>query len=223
MNRLILLGVLLTVVYSWEDLKRFLWLIVRSKARNKKTTHSLKLDQFVATALMFATLPISLSYLLVSERSLSSKLLLMAGQMMLISVFVFGLEIFSNRMRRLSYATGAEKIAVVSYSLLGLVSPAIKWIDPWSIEKRLIIKFTFFLSLPALVGLALNYLTSWHLDSGLPNMDLLIRIAVMGLITIIAIEFLEKYFRLSRYATLFSFLRIVLGLLIGASLILNLN
>lgn len=221
MSKLILLSILLTVVYSWEDLKRLLLIVIRSKVRNKSIFYDLRLDQFVATMLMFAILPLSLMYFLASEATLTHKLAWMAAELLVISCLAYGLGIFVNRMRLLSYASGIEKISVVAYSVMGLMSPTVRWIDPWSIERKLIVKFTFLLSLPALAGLALRVANS-HTDRELlPHLDLLINIMVGGLIINIAVEFLEKHFRSYRHAKLSTYLRIVLGLVIGLVLITN--
>ncbi|MBI4049638.1 MAG: hypothetical protein HY395_02365 [Candidatus Doudnabacteria bacterium] len=223
MQKLILLSILLTLVYSWEDLKRFLMLMIRHRSRNKHYYHNPHLDQFVATILMFAMLPVSLTFFLASEAPLDRKLIWLAGELLLISCLTYGLGKFLSRLRLLNYATGAEKIAVVTYSLAGLVSPAVRWVDPWSIERKLIGKFTFWLSLPALFGLMLRYLVGWSNHELLPHLDLLIQIVVGGLIINIAVEFLEKHFSSHRHAYLSTYFRILLGIAVGFVLIRGLN
>ena len=224
MSKLVTLSILIAIVYSWEDLKRFLWMIIRSKARNKNTTRSLHLDQFVATVLMFVSLPISLMYFLTSEIDLGHKLIFIAVELLLISILAWSLGIFLNRLRLLKFASGAEKIGVVAYSVMGLVSPGLRWVDPWNIERRLIAKFTLFLSIPALVGLALKQLVNWSpATEALPNLDFLIQIAVAGLMINVTVEFLERHMRRHRWVYLSAYLRIVLGIAIGFALIRGLN
>lgn len=226
MLKLLLVSLLLTIVYSWEEFKRaFLTVLFGLLKKNPGRYYSAHLDQFVGTIVMVAAVPLGLVYFLGSRQALPNKLFWLFAGLLAISLVSAGSAIFIRRLKIVGQAAGAEKIIPLVYSLLGFLSPGFQvFTGVGSHQRRALAKLAFFLSLPALAGLVIKYLIGYAAPPNqlLPNLDVGIVTLVGALIIRIVVEFLEQFFRLYRLETLFSYFRVVLGIALAAILTLGL-
>ena len=215
--KFLLFAVLMTVVYSWEEITDsiragFNKLIGKGKGRK---TGGYESDHFVSTTILLAWIPVSMVLFLASDGRMSSKLGWLIAQLLLINLFMRGFLIFKNRMNKMDRYSGWEKTGLVFYSLAGLILPTYRmfYYDSYY-NERLVAKFAGILMIPALAGLLISMffpsLPNIQTDI-LPNINQLIVVMVGGLFILITIEFLEKFLIVHPFR-LFSFVRIVLGL-----------
>jgi undecaprenyl pyrophosphate phosphatase UppP len=216
--------VLLTIVYSWED-------IVASfknlQSRLVKKADTLKNaanddDHFVGTVLLIVWIPISMILFLASDDLLTVRLGWLIAQLLLISLFLRGVVIFKHRISRMDRYSGWERVGLALFSIAGLALPTYKLARYQGYyNERLVAKFASILCLPAIAGYLINktYPNIPSLQTEvLPNINQLIIVMVGGLFTLFTIEFLEDYLRVHTFK-LFSSIRIVIGLFLFAILI----
>lgn len=225
MARIVLISILLTLVYSWEELKQAVRVLFYRLLRQKRPTryYTLHLDQFVGTLVLLATIPISLAYFLASQENFLAKLGWLALSLLVISLAAAGSGIFLRRLQYLKAYEGFNKIVPLTFSVAGFVSPFFQLFNSSAILPRNVLaKFAFFLSLPPLAGLFLKHLVnSSSPQAFLPHQDILIYILVVALFMRLVIEFLERYFRLYRLEKLFSYFRVILGIILAVLILVR--
>ena len=215
MSRLILFILLITVVYSWEEFKHVL-LVLWSRLRNKHSTHQKNSasDSVVSDILIVATIPFTLAFLLLSEGSIIQKFLVIFGELIILGLALKGWEEYSRRRHFTRDYEGADIYIAHAFSLIGLVSPSWKFATKAAGKTSRTASYIFVLSLPLLFGLFLAWAAQTYGSDVLDqHLDLLIQIAVLGLVMSITIEVLEKMFKLYRLH-MSGLLRILLGLVI---------
>lgn len=223
MLRMIVISLLITVVYSWNEFRRSVWVLLYGLLRRKRPLkyYSLHTDKLVGTLVTLATIPIGLTYTLFGPGNLSTKLAWMGGGLLLVSLLASGSSLFVRRLRLLGAYEGIERIVPISFSLAGLLSPTFRlFTNLTALPRKVLVKTTFLLSLPAFAGFVL---ARWNrnLVPGelLPNMNLLLQVLVAALFARIIVEILEQYFHLYRLEKLFSYFRVVLGIMLAAIII----
>lgn len=228
MLRVLSLSILLTAVYSWEDLKRTIRIIAYGLAGRKHPGYYYlsRLDRMVGTLVLTATIPIALTYYLVSPGTVGVKLFWLAFQLVLFTVLAAGAGTFVRWVRASKHFHGKEKTIPLTLSVAGLVAPVFALFGGGSaVEHRPLLKFAFLMSLPPLAGLLLYKLVHYHptYTSLLPNIDNLIALLVVALFMRITIEVLERYFKLYRLERVFSYFRILLGIALITTIALGLG
>jgi hypothetical protein len=217
--RLLLFSVLLTIVYSWEEIKLVLlksWR--RWEGKRSFYDYGDGSDKFVGLSLMYMAIPLTLIHYLGSEKEPLLKLTILSAELLAIALFSAGLRILSNRTRIIGKYQGMEKVGAVGFALAGMVSPTFLMFRRHAVtEHDLVGRFALFLSLPALAGLALAYVSPKDIITGdiLPNINVLNAVMVGGLFINISVRFLEKHFRLNSF-DIMSYGRIALGVFILA-------
>jgi undecaprenyl pyrophosphate phosphatase UppP len=217
MTKLILATVLITVVYSWEDLK---WTLLRSvrKILKQKSQARIEnnLDVLVGTALILATFPANLVMLLVAPGSLIAKLAVILTELLFIGLVVQIVE------KLLSYAPAHSPQVGIWTALTQIVTrlpgPTLQVAGSIINNKELFGTYLKHLAIPIAFGLGLKIISDkFGLDAVQSHADMLIGIAVGALMISITIKLLEKFFR-SNNMKLFSYFRIFLGIVIIAIL-----
>lgn len=224
MTKLILVSLLLTMVYSWEEFKRALHLAFYSILRKKRPLKyfALHVDRYISTIVLIAVVPMSLTYLLSAPGDIFQKL---RDLTIVLLMFAVAAEIAAVLLRyfRLRSIIGDDYNSMPAVLSLGsLVSPKIAAISGTAgLPRSIAAKFALFLSLPPFVGLILKKFTdAGELPpSSLPNIDALILVLVGALFLRVTIEFLERYFRIYRFKSLFSYFRIILGIALACLLL----
>ncbi len=219
MTRLYLLILLLTVVYSWEEMK-YVWVVIFRKLRNKNPNYqkNSELDALVMDIVLIATIPISLAYLILSEGSLPHKLIIVLSEILLLSLAIKGIETYKFRRRFTKDYTGSDKIVAIIFSLAGLVSPSWKLAVKTVSSTANLSKYLFALALPLISGLVLAVtIRKFGLEEMQSKLDQLIIIAVLALMLNITIEILETIFK-SKNLRISVLMRVALGILIIAVL-----
>ncbi len=225
MLKILLVSLLLTLVYSWEEFKRVLRVLFFGLVLKKDPGRYYKahLDQFVGILIMLATIPIGLAYFLASNGSAFNKLGILALGLFAVSLVAAGSSIMLRRGKLISEYGGIAKLVPITFSLAGLVSPLFRSFGNFeALPRRMLAKFAFFLSLPPLAGLVFKYLNSASPEVLVPNLDLLTLVLVAALFARIIIDFLERYFHLYRLENLSSYFRVVLGIILATVLLAGL-
>ncbi|MEK9180972.1 MAG: hypothetical protein AAB871_01940 [Patescibacteria group bacterium] len=226
MLKLLLISILLTIVYSWEEFKHALRTLAYGLLKkNPPRYYAAHIDQFVGTIVMVAAAPVGLIYFLGSQQTLASKLFWLFAGLLLVSFVSAGSAIFARRLKMTSNVSGAQKIIPLTYAVLGLFTPMFQFFTGIGEgQRRGLTKLTFYLSLPALIGLLFKYLLDYSAPPAelLPNLDAGIVVLVGALFIRIVVELLETAFRLYRLETLFSYFRILLGIALAAILTMGL-
>ena len=226
MIRILILSLLLTIVYSWEDFKRTLKILFLGLLKRDPGYYYVsRLDQMVGTLILIATIPMGLTYFLVSDRPLVPKLAILAITLLIIS-FLAAASGGIMRWTRIARKTeGSQKIIPITLAIGGLFSPlAAVFSGAGSLHRSHLAKIALLLALPPLVGLVVKGLLTESRPPELliPNYDALIVLLVGALIIRIVIEILERFFRLYSLERLFSYVRILLGIALAANVILGL-
>ena len=213
MTRLVLLILLLTVVYSWEELK-YVLVVIWSKLRNKKTIYEKfsETDDLVADIVLVATVPLSLAYLILNPGSLPLKLFIILAEFVGMSLLLKGLEEYRWRRRFTKDSVGTNKIIAIAFSLIGLVSPSWRFASNAARSTTRISRYLLTLAIPLTSGLGLA-IAAHRLgsDEFQSRLDPLIAVATLGLVLNATIEILEHTFK-SNNIRLLSFARIILGI-----------
>ncbi|OGE73551.1 MAG: hypothetical protein A3I07_03860 [Candidatus Doudnabacteria bacterium RIFCSPLOWO2_02_FULL_42_9] len=213
MTRLLLLILLLTVVYSWDECKYVLH-AVWAKIRKRKITEYQKseTDLLVSDIVLIATIPLSLAFLMLGSQSLLIKLLLLLAEFVLIGLILRGLEEYRRRRKFTSHYQGFDKAVAIGFSVLGFLSPSMQFASGVVRSTTHVGKYLIALAIPLTLGLVLTFLSQQLGEEQFSSqLDVLIIIAVFGIILNITIEALEHMFYISKYK-LSSLLRIVLGI-----------
>ncbi|MEJ0021599.1 MAG: hypothetical protein WDN47_03365 [Candidatus Doudnabacteria bacterium] len=215
MTRLILLILLLTVVYSWEEFK-YVLVVIWSKLRKQKQNYQInpEADVLVSDIVLIATIPASLAYLILNSASLPLKLLVLLGEFIFLGLIIKGVEQYAARRRFTRHYEGADKAIAVIYSLSGLVSPSWNFVSQTARSTSRLGKYLFAFALPLATGLALTIAVhKLGMDEFTDRLDQLTAIAVLALTMNVTIEILEQIFKSNRLH-LTALMRIVLGIAI---------
>lgn len=241
MSRIVLLSLLLTLIYSWEECKRLIRIFVKLVFRKLQGRPPLHLpqakgplgqsvseargrgegvDQMVSVLVMLATIPIGLTYLLAGSGNIFQKLAILGGVLLLVSTAAVLSSALVTR-----HNMGVSRVLPFGVGIVNLFAPAIAVIaESAYLPRRVLAKFALFLSLPPLLGLVFHHL-NYGSNIGrelLPNLDILTVVLVSSLFLRITVEFLERYFRFYRLEKLFSYYRVVLGIGLAAVLLFGL-
>lgn len=223
MTRIILLSILITVVYSWEEFKRTMRVLVYQIFRKRKPSghYSFETDKLVSILVMLGSIPIGLTYFLASEEDIWAKLSILFAGFVVIALVAAGSAIFLRRIRLASSYEGVVKLVPLGFSLAGFLTPTFRVFgDAFVLPRSVLAKFAFWLSLPPAVGLILKYATDLTTPEILiPNIDALIKILMAVLFAQITAEFLGRYLRIYNLRRLFSYARIVLGIILAVILL----
>lgn len=109
--RFLVFAVLLTVVYSFEEIS-----IIISKiwnklwGRNSYRHYFEGSDNFVTATLMYVAIPLTLLYYLAGGGDVTKKLILLAVQLLLIAILATGAKKFKDNQDLISNYHGVEKI-----------------------------------------------------------------------------------------------------------------
>ncbi|MBX4191211.1 MAG: hypothetical protein KW804_00185 [Candidatus Doudnabacteria bacterium] len=215
MERLVLLILLLTVVYSWEESK-YVLVAIWSKitGRNKYNQRNYQTDILVSDVVMIATIPLSLVYMIMTDTSLPRKLLLLLLEFLFLGLLVKGLQEYTYRRYMTRHYQGYDKFVAIMYSLLGLVAPAIGFASNTVNSALRPGKYLLSLVMPLGSGLALAMAVRYMgMEEFVSKSDQLIAIATLALIMNVTIEVLEKISRTNRM-NLSSLFRVALGIAI---------
>jgi hypothetical protein len=215
MPRLLLLILLLTVVFSWEECK-FLVIRMWAKLTKQKSSYqkNLEADSLTADLVLVAVIPLNLAYLLLNSSNLPQKLLIVLMEFIFLGLLMKGLEEYSQRRHFTRNYQGADKLVAIVYSLLGLVSPSFRFVSSTVSSTARPGKYLLALALPLAAGVALAVaVRKLGPEQFLAQTDTLIAVAVLALVLNVTIEILEKMFRFYRY-NLTVLTRVVLGILV---------
>lgn len=223
MTRLVLLILLLTVVYSWEEFK-YVLVVIWSKFSKQSIIYPPRLgetgqknsetDVLVSDIVLVATVPLNLSYLILGPGSLTLKLLAVLAEFLVLGLVLKGIEEYQWRRRFTSHYEGMDNVIATIFSLVGLVSPS------WKFAARTVRttghtgKYLLVLALPLCSGIALS-IVAHRLgpEEFQSRLDPLIAVATLGLVLNVTIEILEHMLK-SNKLHLTSLMRVVLGIVI---------
>ncbi len=229
MIKVLLLILLITVVYSWDECKyvaKVLWAKIWKSVRpdhpggQKINQHSdSETDILVSDIVLIATIPLTLAYLILGTQDLVWKLVFVLGEFLLIGLILRGLEEYKRRRKFTAHYQGSDKVIAMVFSLLGLVSPSMRFASGIVRSTTHVGKYLVALAIPLVLGLALT-VASRKLGQAEFNsqIDVLIVVAILGLVLNITIEALEKMFRLYKFK-LSSLFRILLGIAIISTVV----
>jgi undecaprenyl pyrophosphate phosphatase UppP len=211
MNRLVLATILITVVYSWDELKRSLLWSIKSILRQKYNPYtSPSYDHIVGMALILATIPANLVYLLLTDVPLTQKLLLLLVELILIGILASVVETLMNRGKH----HHSNVIVLLTSLAMGIFNPLLHPFQSLASNRRIFAVYLKHLIFPIIFALTLKYLTDKFGNATVSNnLDRLIALAAIGLIISLTIDFLERYFRVHKLH-LFAYFRILLGIVI---------
>ncbi|OGE74530.1 MAG: hypothetical protein A3K06_02175 [Candidatus Doudnabacteria bacterium RIFCSPHIGHO2_01_52_17] len=225
MERLILVSILVTIVYSWDDFQRILRILFYAILRKQRPAQILAAnsDRLVSIILVFATLPIGLSYLLAGHGPFLPKLLLVGFGFLVISFVAFLASSVAKYYRVAFALDGTLKLASFGFTLGSLVAPVLASLaEPSILPRRLFAKLAVFLSLPPLIVVLLKVLNYHYApEELLPNIDVLLQVLLVALFARIAIEFLSHYLRILRFHSFSGYFRVVLGVVLSSILLLG--
>ncbi|MBI4054168.1 MAG: hypothetical protein HY397_02460 [Candidatus Doudnabacteria bacterium] len=223
MLKILAYSLLLSLVFSWEECKSAVKILTRGFFRRKPVEfYTSHVDRFVGTLILLAALPIMLTQLLASGDNFFRQLAVTALQLLIISILAVGLSKFIYWIKISSQYEGKEKLVPLTFSILGFFSPIFSPFAGVDGEQRKILgQLAFWLSLPALAGLALKFFSDFQPrpENYLPNIDAGIAALVGSLIIRVTVDFLENFFRLYRLEKLFSYYRVALGIALMAFII----
>lgn len=217
MSRIILLTLLFTLVFSWEDLKQVVRILFFALFRKKDKLKfvSSKADRMVSILVTIATLPISLSILVSSGGSAFTKLLILAVGLLVVSVLSYFSAAFFRAFRAAAPLGG---IVAGGFSLM-----AGSLAETAYLPRKVLTRLALLLSLVFFAGLALKLSVRQENFSTVisERIDALITVLVGALIIRVTIDVLGRYLRLARFTKLFSYYRVVLGMVIIAFLLFS--
>lgn len=203
MSRLLLLSTIITVVYSWEEFKAVLLYAIRG---SRTRQGNIRLDRAVGNAVLLATAPASIVWLLSGAGSLITRLGVILIHLGVVLVLMEGIRLIRSR-----YVPDAAML--VSYA-----SGRSDFFSQFVGGSRMIAIYVRALVWPVLIGIMLKTATDEWGYSAIDNqIDTLVLVAVAGLVMNVTITFLTKFFRYSRFG-LFEYFRILLGIALFALL-----
>lgn len=213
MSRILLVSILLTVVYSWEEFKRALFVFFKGFLLRRDTGRyfAAHVDQFVSMAVIFVTVPLGLSYLLLSGIQSDTTYLYAGFALVLVSVVAF----LAGTWARFSLLGKSLSLTSVFYPKLASFAEA------GGLPRLAFVKFATLLSLPAFIGFLTRHFSTAVLPKTelLPSIDLLVAVLIVALFARICIDVLERHFRSHRLKKVFGYYRIVLGIILAAILL----
>ena len=182
------------------------------------------IDRLVSMSISLVAIPIGLTLFLETHPFTTKNLLILAAGLLGIALAAMLASAIARRFVGLPYYQQIGPSAFLAVSLASLVSPSARFLADFDlVERKALSKLALFLSLPALLGLALKFILGQsYVDTQfLPALDLLIEILVMALFVRVTISFLEQHLhspQIRRFSHLF---RILLGVLLSAALIFS--
>lgn len=222
MLKILLFSTLLMLVYSWEEFKQTFRTLVRGLIHKQSR---FPIDRLVSNLIVASSVPIGLAYYLGSASFSAWTYAMLAAELLVISLLAAGTGVLIRRLRHLPNFDSREGRAVLlGYTVAGMFLPTVRALgDLERIDRKSLAKFTFFLSLPPFAGLALKFGVDQSVDRPelLPNLDILITIAVIGLFINITIDFLKHHFRAAKFNRLGHYARVLLGIILAVSLLLG--
>lgn len=220
MIKIILTSILLTLVFSWEECKRAFRTVIFGllRRRDPKKFYSQHLDRFVGTLILLATIPLGLTYFLLSSGNFFHRLWVLALQLLVVSLVATGSEKFVFWITESKKTQGHEKTIPIIFAILEFFSPIF---HPFSgldgQQRKILASFAFWLSLPPLAGLLLGLIHGEVTkNGGLPQIDAGIALLVGSLFIRITVDFLEAAFRLYALEKVFAYYRMLLGIVLIA-------
>jgi hypothetical protein len=223
MGKLILLSILLSMIYSWEEIKKTLYVLARARFAKHIPKHYLEhhADQIVSTAVLLFAIPFTLSFHLVSSQNLLSSMLWIILELGAINLITRGLVRATRKLSHGRLYDEQYKFITAGSAVLGFVSPTWNALSALpSLEKKALTKFTLSLSYPLLVGIGLKFLVN-SVGADFPIMEklnALIVIAVIGLFLEVITSSLSAHLHRNKIS-LTSFARILLGIVIISVLV----
>jgi undecaprenyl pyrophosphate phosphatase UppP len=219
MTKVLLLSILLVVVYQFDELVRGVLRIIQRLMRHKHKLVIKDSDHYVGTALTIAMMPLMLYEVMLSDNSLTSKLLWLGGLYMAFAVIATGIGYFLRQLSHLRTEQGVSMVLSAAGIVGGMFHPSMSLV-PWHAgrERLTYAKLALLLSVPALVGAAFKSYYDNYQPALSEYMEVLIIVMVGGLFINIATIFLENYFRTHDLGVL-SYFRIVAGLAIALVLL----
>lgn len=215
MARILAISLLLIVVYSWEEVKYFLRKLVFRVFRHEseltgQRERAQKTDGSVGILVVTATVPVGLVYFISHAQSIWVKLVWIGIALILVALFAIVSELLLRR----------GQLATPLVSLVSMFAPMVAAVaDSANLPRKILAKFALFLSLPIFAGLLLRHLNRPAPESLIAELDLLTIVLICSLILRITVELLEHYFHLYKLERLFSYYRIVLGIVLAAILL----
>ncbi len=215
MRQLVLLILLLTIVYSWEECKyvaKVLW----SKIRKQKINYekNLESDSLVSDIVLIATIPLSLGFLLLGGQTLVIKLLLILAEFFILGLFLKGIEEYNKRRYATRHYEGFDQFIAIGFSLLGFASPAFRYAGNITRSTSHVGKYLLTLAAPLAIGLALVIaIHNLGMEEFKAKIDLLIIIVILAMVLNITIGILERMFKFYRF-NMTQLIRIMLGVVI---------
>jgi hypothetical protein len=224
--KFIIFSLLLTAVYSWDDLVDNLrFLIYRRRHRKSQFIWGdSERDSFVTTILLIFGIPLTLIYFLDGPGPLSIKLAVMSVALVGLSLLSMGIKIFNARARNINNYGGWEKVGAIGFAVAGLVYPTFRmYYRHARSAPELMAKLALYLSLPAIAGWLITLAMPNAVDTQeiLPNLDTLTTFFVGSLMILNVIEFFERYYILYR-VNLLAYCRVLLGIALICLLTLDL-
>jgi hypothetical protein len=223
---LVSLSILLTVVYSWEDLKHLARRVARILARSREPIKIVvsNLDKLVGTLVMLGTFPATLLFFVSSGKTFFANLIYAAAGLLLVSVVAAGVSAVLKRAPLAMEYGGAAGLIPIGFSAVTLFFPTFRMASNLSLlPRRTLAQFSFLLSLPLLLGFVLGKVAGVASagEEYLPNIQILILVLIAALFMRISSNFLGKHFRLYQLNGWFSYFRIALGIVLGTILLLG--
>lgn len=212
MSRLILTTLLFTIVFSWEDMKRSLvWVLGSFKKQKNNYNYDARIDEIVGLAIIFATLPANLVYLLIGDGSLLVKLAIIFTELLLIGVLAEILEIIATRAKKYRHS---EVLSLAGTFILGIFTPTFRSLITLTHYRKLFGIYLRHLAVPITFGISLKVLTNkFGPDYIQKNLDPLIITVIAAMFLMMTTEILENFFRFYPMR-LPSYFRIALGIVI---------
>lgn len=217
MARILAILFLTAVVYSWEEFKLFLRSLVFSVFRRPSNfeidrQRARRIDSSVATFVILASVPIGLFYLIINAESVWAKVLWIAITLVAVAVAAVVSEVL---LRRAQYASPLVVIIAWFSPMIAAVA------ETGNLPRKILGKFALLLSLPFFFGLLVRYLNQPTRSNLIAGFDFLTLVLIGSLLLRMTVEILEHYFKWYRLEKLFDYYRIVLGIVLGAILILG--
>jgi len=199
MNRILLLTTIITVVYSWEEFKAVLFYALTGGRKRG----SVNIDRAVGNALVLATTPAAIVWLLNGSGHLLVRLGFVLLQFIIITALMELIHIV-----RVRFFSGSGQLLATGLQMSNRTEFASQFIT----GSRMITLYIRALIWPVLIGILLKRGSDSFGNTTIDtNIDNLILVAVAGLVMNITATFLTRHLRLARFG-LFEYFRIVLGL-----------
>jgi len=183
-------------------------LLAKIAKRHKRRHDYTRIDALVGTILIVATLPIALANWIMGQGLAIRQLSLIIGQLLLTGLLLYLLEYLARPKH-----TRHRHVINLAGLVLSLVSRPVLALGSSAHDSRVVAKLAMTAALPLAMGIIIK------LAANTPSIDLhnyldqLMEVAMLGVVLLISMEFLEKLFR-TKSLHLSAYLRIVLGIVI---------